>query len=137
MFLLATFVLPARLSVVAIWETSLAACPNAMPLHQLWYPLLASADAPVAQFSPDARPSVGFPDSPQIRRGGEHCRIAQVAALGEDPGGGQSVRGCRTRSTRVCKHKASRKVGLHSGHGDSKFSKGAIAALLAPLSVIS
>ena len=77
---------PCRLSVVAIRETALAACPNAMPRHQPLHPLFAYADAPVAQFSPNAWPPVG---SPILRKysadGNQHCLIAQVSALENMP----------------------------------------------------
>src|SRR6202041_3729571 len=67
-------------------ETALAACPNAMPLHQPLHPLFAYAAAPVAQFSPNARPPVG---PPILRKYGadvnQHCLIAQVAALENMP----------------------------------------------------
>src|SRR5580698_9325072 len=67
-------------------ETALAACPYAMPLHQPLHPLFAYADAPVAQFLPNARPPVG---SPILREYGadvnQHCLIAQVAAFENMP----------------------------------------------------
>ena len=39
-------------------EATLAACPNAVPLHQPLHPLFAYADAPAAQLSPYPWPSV-------------------------------------------------------------------------------